>query len=267
MKIKEFRKISNSEIQFQKKLRELKQEIKKSRSPKLYIDSIRKEFNKECSLIYEFDSANINDGYYISSVKYFCIPVITHFLNDTEKTYQYKLINKEKTEEELINEYVEHICEMFENGLGNHEYLKEVIIDQELLDKINIILSVINISIIEKIVDIKPHIFLANGNGHCAIATTLSIVLDQTEFFVENELDLEKLFLTLINVIVECALIRLFKQKLTVFDILQLQDIYNTTTEEILKVKLGQSIANKIVDNTDDLGIDYLLKKAKINFN
>ena len=29
MKIKEFRKISNSEIQFQKKLRELKREIKK----------------------------------------------------------------------------------------------------------------------------------------------------------------------------------------------------------------------------------------------
>ena len=267
MKVKEFRNVANSEIKFQEKLRELNNEIKKSRDPKLYIDSIRTEFNKEATLIYELDSVNINDGYYISTVKNFCIPVVTHFLNDTERTYQYKLKNKEKLENELTNEYIIHVTEMFEDGFGNHEYEKDVIIDQELLNKLNIILSILNIEIIEKLVNIRPHIFLASSNGHCAIATTLCIILDQTEFFENDDLNLEKLFLTILNVIVECTLIRLFKQKLTVFDILRLQDIYKTTTEDILKVKLGKSIANYLVDNVEDLGMEYLISKNNIELN
>ena len=61
MKVKEFRNVANSEIKFQEKLRELNNEIKKSRDPKLYIDSIRTEFNKEATLIYELDSVNSNN--------------------------------------------------------------------------------------------------------------------------------------------------------------------------------------------------------------
>ena len=41
MKIKNLREVACSEIQFQKRLSELKNEIQKARNPKLYIDSMK----------------------------------------------------------------------------------------------------------------------------------------------------------------------------------------------------------------------------------
>ncbi len=153
-----------------------------------------------------------------------------------------------------------YIYQQLESILNQSMAVDEIIVvDDNSSDK--------TIEIIEKLVNIRPHIFLASSNGHCAIATTLCIILDQTEFFENDELNLEKLFLTILNVIVECTLIRLFKQKLTVFDILRLQDIYKTTTEDILKVKLGKSIANYLVDNVEDLGMEYLISKNNIELN
>ena len=72
---------------------------------------------------------------------------------------------------------------------------------------------------------------------------------------------MEKLFLTIINVITECVITRLFKQILTVFDITKLQEIYNTTN------KIGKDIAQKIVDNCMTVGLKTLLECTKEHFN
>ena len=277
MKIKNLREVACSEIQFQKRLSELKNEIQKARNPKLYIDSIKKELEKECKLIYELDSVNLNDNYYLSSVSSFCICVLTQFLIDSNNTYKYKINNAEqlyenkidikKTKKEITEDYLKYIYEMFENGFGTHEYNKDFSLNQDFLHKLNILLSILHLSIVEKLVGVKPHIFIADNNGHCAVATTISIVVDQNKFFIDNEIDMEKLFLTIINVITECVITRLFKQILTVFDITKLQEIYNTTNEIELKNKIGKDIAQKIVDNSMTVGLKTLLECTKEHFN
>ena len=277
MKIKELRAVACSEIQFQEKLRELKNEIQKARNPKLYIDSIQLEMEKECKLIYELDSVHLNSNYYLSSVSSFCICVLTQFLKDSNATYQYKIKNEEqisknkvdvrKKKNEITEEYLKYIYEMFENGLGTHEYHKDISLDQDFIHKLNILLSLLHLSIVEEIVGVKPHIFISDNNGHCAVATTLSIILDQNKFFIDNELDMEKLFLTIINVITECVITRLFKQILTVFDITKLQECYQTPDEIELKNKIGKDIAQKIVDDKMTVGLKTLLKYTKEHFN
>lgn len=156
---------------------------------------------------------------------------------------------------------------MFENGFGTHEYNKDFSLNQDFLHKLNILLSILHLSIVEKLVGVKPHIFITDNNGHCAVATTISIVVDQNKFFIDNEIDIEKLFLTIINVITECVITRLFKQILTVFDITKLQEIYNTTNEIELKNKIGKDIAQKIVDNSMTVGLKTLLECTKEHFN
>ena len=276
MKIKELRKVANSEILFQKELKELKKEIKKSRNPKLYIDSIREEMKKERELVYELDSFHIRDSFYISSVNSLCTCVLTQFLEDTYKTYQCKLksVNmmskKEKLEKKKQNiekEYITHIYEMFEDGFGTHTYDRDGELNEEFIEKINIILSILHTQIIEELVNVKPHIFIAHSNGNCAVATTLSIVLDQESFYKNEELELEKLFLTLVNVIVECSLVRLFKLILNGYHILKLQEQYEVNDIDELKIKVGQSIANKLVDDTIDDGLKLLKKIVKESNN
>ena len=242
-----------------------------------HIDSIRNEVDKQCELIYEFDSVYLNNTYYLCTINSFCMCVLSQFLIDAINTYNYKLKNLEQIlddksdikqmKNKITEEYLQYIYDMFDHGFKYYEYDKNIHINQDFLDKTNILLSNLNVSIIEKLTGVKPHIFIADSNGHCAIATTISIVLNQELFLDENdELNLETLFLTIVNVLTECTITRLFKQILTVFDITKLQEIYETTNEKELKIKIGQSIANNIVDNKIDKGLKLLLNCTKEHF-
>lgn len=241
MKIKDFTSVANDTNEFQKKLRELNNEIQKSRDPYLYIQTIKKEFEKEYKKIIEFDGLEMSNTYYLSSANHFCIQIIYQFLKNMEDE-----TDKEK--------YVKIVLEVFENCLRNYTSNTNVRLDGEFVEKTDIILSLFNLSIIEKLTNIKPHIFITEDTEHFAITNTFTMVLDQNLFFDEDaEVDVEKLFNILINLITECTLTVLFEKW-------NLEKMFEEIEEEDLKLQLGRSIATALAEHKMDENVEKLMK-------
>ena len=154
---------------------------------------------------------------------------------------------------------------MFEKVFKSRIYDTSNHINGDILEIINIIFNNFNLDIIQELIEIKPIIFIFSEQNHFALPLHC-IMGYNTELFLDTnkKLDFQLLFSTMINVLTECILTRLFTFNLLDLDINILMKEYRLTKEE-LKISIGQSIANYIVESKKDKLLNELLHIVKRN--
>ena len=269
MNVKYLYDISNNEILFKKELIHIKQEIQDAIDSIEYIEELRNNIEDYCELSSNFHSCAMNNNYELLTCNNYCIYILNQILKDGKIVYDYKMKNilllKDQTEKDIEEEYLNYIFNMFEKGFKSRIYDTSNHINDDILETINIIFNNFNLDIIQELIEINPIIFIFSEQNHFALPLHC-IMGYNTELFLDKnkKIDFQLLFSTIINVLTECILTRLFTFNLLDLDINILMKEYSLTKEE-LKISIGQSIANYIVDSKKDKLLNELLHIVKRN--
>lgn len=264
--IEDLAKVSNDELSFSEELIIVKDYIDKSKNKYRQIVSFIKNLNKYCEE-YEQNNHSVNNDYLLFNTNNFCMYMLQRIIN---KYYEDYLLHKEVMEEYLhVNKLDSFILEKLNNQLVDNIFLimtsgfkmsteynfelmgKE---DDELFRFYNIFLSDMKLGIVNKLIGLKPIVFVGRKGYDSAIIEGTNILLlelNKSVKFVDGRPDVEYVYGYLINNIIGCSMFILFNDILTEQQITNLIIKYKLPKDD-LSFKVGQGLAWYISGDKDE---------------
>lgn len=273
MDIKPLIHVSHNEKEFKKELMKIKEYCGRD------IEKIREminDVNTWCNGAIEMYSCHMANTYYLMHGDYFCMFILQLSLQEIIKNHEIHKLGIKKlagishfTEEEdhHLNEvFIDSVYSVFESGFGTY-YTKDCgkAIDSDFLHTLNVILSSLNLSIIEKLTTKKPYVFFTEADTHTSLPH-LNIIIFHTAAFYENDiLDTKMLFLTVSNLLIEHTVQILFHEILIEENIEELKNMYHVKDMESLMINVGKDVAGYITEKHITDGLKMVRKFAKEN--